>query len=77
MMCPHCHNENPIDALTCEFCMHELPMTEERKKQIKSYNKLNKKSKLKGSIAKLIGLIAGLFAIILVIVLAWFFATRG
>lgn len=77
MMCPYCHNENPIDALTCEFCMHELPMTEERKKLIKSYNKSNKKNKFKGSMAKLIGLICGLIAIILVVVVAWVLATRG
>ena len=31
MLCPHCHAENNYDALTCDFCMHELPMTEEEK----------------------------------------------
>ena len=35
MRCPKCHNENKYDALTCDFCMAPLPMSEERMKEIK------------------------------------------
>ena len=45
MRCPKCHNENKIDALTCDFCMTELPMTEERKKQISELRKKERQSK--------------------------------
>ena len=34
MLCPRCHNVNPDTNLTCDFCMEELPMTEERKELI-------------------------------------------
>ena len=42
MLCPHCHSENNYDALTCDFCMHELPMTEARKQEIAFSKKISK-----------------------------------
>ena len=35
MLCPHCHAENNYDALTCDFCLQEIPLTEARKKEKK------------------------------------------
>ncbi len=76
MKCPYCHNENKLDALTCDFCMKELPMTEERKLAIKKDKSIQKKSKYHSSMIKLIGALLGVIAIIAVIVIAWL-RTRG
>lgn len=76
MICPYCHNENKIDALTCDFCFKELPMTEERVKQIKKHKSVQKKNKYQTSMIKLIGALLGVLAIIAVIVIAWL-TTRG
>ena len=72
MRCPRCHNENKYDALTCDFCMAELPMTKERQKEIKARKKQEKHAKMQSSMTKLIGLLIGLFAIIGVVVIAYF-----
>ena len=68
MRCPKCHNENKYDALTCDFCMEELPMTEERQKLIKKKEKFERQQKLKNSKDKIFGMVAALLAIIIVIV---------
>lgn len=69
MLCPRCHNVNPDTNLTCDFCMAELPMTEEREKLIKQKAKHEKKEKLKNSKDKIIGMVAALFVIIAVVVI--------
>ncbi len=71
MLCPYCHAENTYDALTCDFCMHELPMTDERKKEIKEKNKILKQNKLRNSIIKLVGTVLGILFFIIVVVVAW------
>lgn len=71
MLCPHCHAENNYDALTCDFCMHELPMTEERKKEIQFKKKVEKQNKFKKSMTKLIGITLGVLAIVAVVLIAW------
>ena len=71
MLCPHCHAENKYDALTCDFCMHELPMTEERRKEIQFKKKIEKQNKFRMSLIKLIGTALGVLAFIAVIVIAW------
>lgn len=76
MLCPYCHAENRDDALTCDFCMHPIPMTEDRMKNIKKNSKIAKKNKLHNSMIKIIGLSLGLLAIIAVVVIAWL-TTRG
>ena len=69
MLCPRCHNVNPDTNLTCDFCMEELPMTEERKALIQKKEKLERQQKLKNSKDKIIGMLSALFIIIAVIVL--------
>lgn len=71
MLCPHCHSENNYDVLTCDFCMHELPMTEARKQEIAFKKKIEKQNKFKKSMTKLIGISLGVLAIIAVVVIAW------
>lgn len=71
MRCPKCHNENKIDALTCDFCMATLPMTEERKNQIKELRKKERKAKMHNSMVKLAGLIIGLLIIVGIVVAAF------
>ena len=71
MLCPHSHSENNYDALTSDLCMHELPMTEERKKEIQFKKKIEKQIKFKKSMTKLIGISLGVLAIIAVVVIAW------
>ncbi len=68
MRCPKCHNENRYDALTCDFCMAELPMSEERAREIKETKKKEHKAKMHNSMVKLIGLIIGLLVIVGIIV---------
>ena len=68
MLCPHCHAENKYDALTCDFCMEELPMTEERKELIKKKEKFERSQKLKNSKDKIFGMLAALLIIVAVIV---------
>lgn len=72
MRCPRCHNENNYDALTCDFCMTPLPMTEARAKEIKEKKKLEKAAKLEKSLTKLFGLLIGLAIIIGIVVVAYF-----
>lgn len=71
MRCPKCHNENKYDALTCDFCMSPLPMTEERQKEIKRMKKLEKKNKMQNSMTKLIGLVIGFLIIVGIVVVAY------
>ena len=69
MKCPHCHNENKYDNLTCDFCMAPLPMTKEREEEIKQKKALERKAKFRQSMTVLIGMGAAmLFIIIFVIV---------
>ena len=76
MLCPYCHAENKYDALTCEYCMKELPMSEERKAEIKKQKKIERKNKYHNSMVKLIGTVLGVIVIILIIIIAWL-RTRG
>jgi len=71
MRCPKCHNENKIDALTCDFCMATLPMTKERAEQIKIMKRNERKSKMQNSITKLIGLGIGLLIIVGIVFVAF------
>ena len=71
MLCPHCHSENNYDALTCDFRTHELPMSEERRKEIQFKKKIEKQNKFKKSITKLIGISLGVLAIAAVVIIAW------
>lgn len=71
MLCPRCHNVNPDTNLTCDFCMAELPMSEERKKLIKNKEKFEVKQKLKNSKDKIIGMVCALAAIIIIIAIVW------
>ena len=71
MRCPKCHNENKYDALTCDFCMAELPMTQERKQEIKSMKNFEKKNKMHNSMTQLIGLIIGFVIIVATVVIAY------
>lgn len=71
MLCPRCHNVNPDTNLTCDFCMAELPMTDERQKLIKNKEKFEIKQKLKNSKDKIVGMICALAAIIIVIAIVW------
>ena len=68
MLCPRCHNVNPDTNLTCDFCMEELPMTEEREKLIKKKEKFERAQKLKNSKDKIIGMVMALAVIIIVVV---------
>lgn len=71
MRCPRCHNENKYDALTCDFCMSALPMTEARQKEIKEKKKLEKAARFEKSMTKLFGLLIGLAIIIGIVVVAF------
>ncbi len=71
MICPKCHNENKYDALTCDFCMSKLPMSEARKKEIEQKKKVEKKAKFNNSMTKLIGLLMGLFLLIGIVVVMY------
>lgn len=71
MRCPKCHNENKYDALTCDFCMATLPMTEERMKEIKEKKKIEKKTKMHNTMVKLAGLLIGVGVIIGIIVIVY------
>ena len=51
--------------------MHEIPMTEERRKEIQFKKKIEKQNKFKKSMTKLIGISLGVLAIIAVVVIAW------
>ena len=73
MLCPRCHNVNPDTKLTCDFCMEELPMPEERQKLISKKEKFERKQKLKNSKDKIFGMVAALIAIILVVVIVMVF----
>lgn len=76
MVCPNCHNENRYDALTCDFCMKSLPLSESRKEEIKRKKKIEKKNMFRTAFIKLIGTLLGILAVIAVIVIAWL-NTRG
>lgn len=71
MRCPKCHNENKYDALTCDFCMATLPMTEERMKEIKEKKKIEKKTRMHNTMVKLAGLLIGVGAIVGIIVIVY------
>ena len=71
MICPKCHNENKYDALSCDFCMATLPMSEARKKEIEAKHKLELKNKRQKSITKLTGLLLGLFVLVGVVVVMY------
>lgn len=71
MRCPKCHNENKYDALTCDFCMATLPMTEERMKEIKEKKKIEKKTKMHNTMVKLAGLLIGVGVIVGIIVIVY------
>lgn len=71
MRCPKCHNENKYDALTCDFCMATLPMTEERMKEIKEKKKIEKKTKMHNTMIKLAGLLIGVGVIVGIIVIVY------
>lgn len=71
MICPKCHNENRYDALTCDFCMAQLPLSEKRKQEIATKHKLEKKSKMSKSMTKLLGLLMGLFFLIGIVVVMY------
>ena len=68
MRCPRCHNENKYDALTCDFCMADLPMTKEREQLIKQKAKLERQAKLRNSKDKIFGMVGALLVIIIVVV---------
>lgn len=72
MICPRCHNENKYDALTCDFCMAKLPMSEARRAEIEKKKQIEKKAKLNNSITKLAGLLLGLFLLIGLVVVMYF-----
>ena len=71
MRCPKCHNENKYDALTCDFCMATLPMSEERMKEIKEKKKIEKKAKMHNTMVKLTGLLIGIGIVVGVIVVVY------
>ena len=73
MLCPHCHAENKYDALTCDFCMATLPMSEKRKAEIAKRKEEEKKAAMKKSMDKLIGLLAGVLVIIGIVIWGLFF----
>lgn len=77
MICPYCHNENKLDALTCDFCMHVLPMNKGREKEIKTKKSQEKKSHFHNSIVKLIGTLLGVCAIAGIIIVMWVIKKRG
>ncbi len=71
MICPKCHNENRYDALTCDFCMSTLPISKKRQEEIEKKKKLEKKNKMSKSVTKLIGLLAGLFVLVGIVVIVF------
>mgnify|MGYP003290956781 CR=1 FL=1 len=71
MICPKCHNENKYDALTCDFCMAKLPMSEARRAEIERKKKIEKQAKLNNSITKLVGLLMGLFLLVGIVVVMY------
>lgn len=71
MICPKCHNDNRYDALTCDFCMSKLPLTKERQIEISKQKKIEKKQRMNKSITKLVGLLAGVFVLVLIVVIAY------
>lgn len=71
MRCPKCHNENKYDALTCDFCMATLPMSEERMKEIKEKKKIEKKAKMHNTMVKLTGLLIGIGIVVGIIVVVY------
>ena len=71
MLCPHCHAENNYDALTCDFCLLEIPLTEARKKEIQLKKKIERQNNFRKSLTKLIGISLGVLAIIAVVIIAW------
>lgn len=71
MLCPRCHNVNPDTNLTCDFCMAELPMSDDRQKLIKNKEKFELKQKLRNSKDKIIGMVCALAAIIIIIAIVW------
>lgn len=71
MICPKCHNENKYDALTCDFCMSKLPMSEARRAEIERKKKIEKQAKLNNSITKLAGLLMGLFLLVGIVVVMY------
>lgn len=73
MLCPRCHNVNPDTNLTCDFCMEELPMTEERKKLINKKEKFEKQQKLKNSKDKIIGMVTALITIVAIVIIVMVF----
>ena len=73
MLCPRCHNVNPDTNLTCDFCMEELPMTEERKKLINKKEKFEKQQKLKKSKDKIIGMVTALITIVAIVIIVMVF----
>lgn len=76
MLCPHCHAENKYDALTCDFCMHEIPMTEARIKEITEKKKIERQNKFRTSITKLVGTVLGILAFVAVVVIAWIIKSK-
>ena len=56
MKCPHCHNENKYDSLTCDFCLQPLPMTKEREEEIKFKKKLERQAKFRKSLTVILGM---------------------
>lgn len=71
MLCPRCHNVNPDTNLTCDFCMAELPMSDDRQKLIKNKEKFELKQKLRNSKDKIVGMVCALAAIIIIIAIVW------
>ena len=63
--------ENNYDALTCDFCLQEIPLTEARKKEIQLKKKIERQNKFRKSLTKLIGISLGVLAIIAVVIIAW------
>lgn len=76
MICPYCHNDNKYDALTCEFCTHELPMDSKRIAEIKKQKSIEKKAHYRNSMNKLFGSIIAILILISICVIAWI-CTRG
>ncbi len=72
MICPYCHNENKYDNVTCDFCMRELPMNEERKKEIDRQNKIKKKNQYQKATDKIIGMVIGIIVIVAVVLIGIF-----
>ena len=76
MLCPYCHAENNYDALVCDSCFRELPVTTTRLEEITKKKKQEHHAKFHNSLIKILGLCLGILAIIAVIVIAWI-RTKG